>query len=113
MMIPKELETAVYASLAGFVVGGVMKVITKFFERDKVEFDMHITLRKELREELDKVKHDMYKLQDELDEWKQKYYDQLQVTNQLKLDVISLTDELAEYKRISGIYPLIDSQGDT
>ena len=73
-MIPNEFETAIYASLAGFVVGGVMKLITKFLERDKTELDMHVTLRKELREELDTVKKDLHRLQSEVDEWKQKYF---------------------------------------
>jgi hypothetical protein len=111
-MIPNEFETALYASMAGFVVGAVMKLVTKFLERDKNELDMHVTLRKELREELDTVKTDLYRFQNELDEWKQKYYDQVQLTNQLKLDIISLTDELNEYKRISGIFPMLDSNGE-
>ena len=111
-MIPNEFETAIYASLAGFVVGGVMKLITKFLERDKTELDMHVTLRKELREELDTVKKDLHRLQSEVDEWKQKYFDQVQLTNQLKLDIISLTDELSEYKRISGIFPSLESNGE-
>ena len=111
-MIPNEFETAIYASAAGFVVGAVMKLVTKFLERDRNELDMHVTLRKELREELDTVKTDLYRFQNELDEWKQKYYDQVQLTNQLKLDIISLTDELNEYKRISGIFPMLDSNGD-
>jgi chromosome segregation ATPase len=111
-MIPNEFETALYASMAGFVVGAVMKLVTKFLERDKNELDMHVTLRKELREELDTVKTDLHRLQSELDEWKQKYYDQVQLTNQLKLDIISLTDELGEYKRTSGIFPMLDSNGE-
>ena len=107
-MISNEFETAIYASMAGFVVGAVMKVVTKFLERDKSELDMHVTLRKELREELDSVKTDLHRIQSELDEWKQKYFDQVQITSQLKLDVVSLTEEIYEYKRVSGIFPTLD-----
>ena len=111
-MITNEFETAIYASMAGFVVGAVMKVVTKFLERDKSELDMHVTLRKELREELDTVKTDLHRIQSELDDWKQKYFDQVQLTNQLKLDVVSLTEEIYEYKRISGIFPSLESNGE-
>jgi predicted nuclease with TOPRIM domain len=98
---------AMYASLAGLFVGVVIKGASKFFDSKKEKLDEHVTLRRELREELDKVKKEVYLLQKELDEWKQKYYTQVELTNQLKMDVIRLNDELEEYKR-TGSFPSAD-----
>jgi hypothetical protein len=58
-----------------------------------------VALRKELREELDTVKTELRLIQTELDTWKLKYFDQVQVTNELKLELISLSEELREYKQ--------------
>lgn len=92
------------AAVAGVVVGGVIKIINKLLDRRKERLEEHIVLRKELREELDAVKEELHMLQKELDEWKEKYYSQVELTNALKLDVAKLTDELNEYKQISGMY---------
>lgn len=98
-----QFSTATFAAIAGLIVGSAIKLIDKFFNKEKEKLDMHVTLRKELREELDTVKEELYHLQSELDEWKQKYFDQVQLTNELKLAIIQLNDELQEYKRLAGI----------
>lgn len=105
-MLPTELLTAFYATVAGLVVGGIVKLISKVLDRKQTELTTHVTLRKELREELDSVKHELHKIQLELDEWKQKYFDQVQATNELKLAVINLNEELNEYKTITGVHQL-------
>lgn len=104
----REFNSTIIAAAAGLFVGGIMKLINKLFDRKKDEFEQHISLRKELREELDSVKEEVHLLQRDLDEWKQKYYQQLESTNLLKIDMIRLTEELDEYKRISGLYQIID-----
>jgi hypothetical protein len=93
-----EFSTVIYATLAGFVVGAVIKLIDRFVNRDKNELQMHVTLRKELREELDVVKSEVQRLQEELDEWKEKYYLQVELTNELKLAILNLNEELNDYK---------------
>jgi chromosome segregation ATPase len=90
---------AVYTTIAALFVGTLVKLINKVADRKKDNLEEHTILRKELREELDVVKKDLERLRTELDEWKEKYYAQVQETNSLKLDVINLTEELNEYKR--------------
>jgi predicted nuclease with TOPRIM domain len=96
--ILSELPPTLYAIVAGLIIGTLVKVINKGLDRSKNKLDEHLSLRKELREELDAVKKELYALQDEVDEWKQKYYAQLQLTAELRIAVMKLTDELEEYK---------------
>jgi uncharacterized membrane protein (DUF106 family) len=100
-----QFNSALVATIAGFLVGAVIKLANKLFDGKKENLEEHLSLRKELREELDAVKEELYKLQQELNEWREKYYAQVELTNKLKLDILQLTDELTEYKRISGMYP--------
>jgi hypothetical protein len=103
-MIPQEFEAAIYAAVAGLVVGGIIKLINKFIDSDKTELSTHILLRKELREELDAVKTELHQIQIELDEWKHKYFQQVQLTNELKLEIITLTDDFTEHKKRTGSF---------
>lgn len=100
-----QLNSALVATAAGLIVGVIIKFANKLLDSKKSELDEHVTLRKELREELDSVKEELYKLQEELNDWREKYFHQVELTNTLKMDILRLTDELTEYKRISGIYP--------
>ncbi len=94
-----EIQTSVYAAVAGFVLGAFIKLINKYLDRDKTQLEIHTTLRKELREELDTVKEELHNLQKELDDWKEKYYHQVELTNELRMAIVRLNDELLEYKR--------------
>jgi len=89
---------AIIATIATFFVGAVTKVVSKYFDKDKDRLDMHISLRKELREELDVVKEELADIQKELDIWKQKYYDQVALTNELRAAINNLEQELISYK---------------
>lgn len=100
-----EFNAALYGTLGALVAGAAFKLVNKLFDRKSTQLTEHLLLRKELREELDSVKEELCALQTALDEWKQKYYDQVEVNNTLRLDLLKLTDELSEYKRISGIHP--------
>ena len=100
-----QFNSAIVASIAGFLIGAVIKITNKLFDGKKENLEEHLSLRKELREELDAVREELHKLQQELNDWREKYYAQLELTNKLKLDILQLTDELSEYKRISGIFP--------
>jgi len=103
-----QFSSAVFATIGGFLVGAILKFSNKLFDRRKDNLQEHLELRKELREELDVVKEELHLLQKELDEWKEKYYHQVELTNSLKMDIIKLTDELEEYKR-TGTYPVQSS----
>lgn len=100
-----QLNSAIIAALSGLLVGAAIRLGNKFFDKKKEQLEEHVTLRKELREELDAVKEEINLLRQQVDEWREKYYHQVELTNQLKMDVIRLTDELDEYKRISGVFP--------
>ena len=101
-----ELTSVIYATVGGLLVGGIMKGVSSIFDRRKNQLEEHVVLRKELREELDAVKTELSSIQHELDDWKLKYYQQVELTNELKVDILRLTEELGEYKRISGIFPV-------
>lgn len=99
------IHSALYAAAGTLMTGLVIKIVTNIVDARKNTLDEHLVLRKELREELDIVREELELLRTQLDEWKQKYYDQVELTNALKVDILKLTDELEEYKRISGIHP--------
>lgn len=99
-----EFTSAVYGTVGALVAGAGIQFFNRLADKKKNQLDEHIALRKELREELDSVKEELHLLQESLDDWKQKYYAQVEITNELKVEVAKLTDELSEYKRISGIH---------
>jgi chromosome segregation ATPase len=107
-----ELNTAIFGTLGAIVAGGVVQYVTKLSNKKKDRLEEHLSLRKELREELDAVKEELYLLQKSLDEWKEKYYHQVEVTNELKMEVSRLTDELNEYKATTGTYTVIKPKND-
>lgn len=100
-----ELNSAVIAAVSGLIIGAAIRLGNKFFDKNKEELEEHVTLRKELREELDAVKEEITLLRQQVDEWREKYYHQVELTTQLKMDILKLNDQLDEYKRISGIHP--------
>ena len=104
-MVAANFEQAKYAAVTGLFAGIVIKFANKMLDGRREKFDEHIQLRKELREELDAVLERVDKLQEELDTWKQKYFDQVVLTNELRSDIMKLTHELDDYKRNSGMYP--------
>ena len=88
-------------------MAGVMmfKLIERFLN-SKEYADEQVTLRVELREELDKMKAEVKSLRDEVDEWRERYYRQVEVTNDLHAQVASIKCELAEYKETTGVFEL-------
>jgi peptidoglycan hydrolase CwlO-like protein len=101
-----EINSAIYGTVGALLAGALIQLANKFLNRKKDKLEEHLSLRKELREELDAVKHELNELQKALDEWKEKYYHQVEVTNELKMEVQKLTDEIEEYKN-TGIYPIV------
>lgn len=100
----KELSSAQLAAISGLLIGVGLRIIEKFLNKGKDQLEEHVALRKELREELDAVKEELYGLRKEVDEWREKYYDQLTINNHLQAQVERLTNEIEAYKRISGLH---------
>lgn len=100
MQVPSmfgEFNSAIIAALGALVFGAVMKIISKIADKRKDALSEHLELRKELREELDAVKSEINILQKELDEWREKYYSQVEVTTFLQAELAALRIELSNY----------------
>lgn len=97
-----ELNSAVTATVAGLAVGVIMKFASKMTDRRKDSLNEHLELRKELREELDAVKEELHQLQKDLNEWREKYYHQVEVNTLLQAEISALRMELADYKERTG-----------
>ena len=107
-----QINSTIFATVAGLVVGVIMKYAAKVTDRRKDNLNEHLELRKELREELDTVKHELHQLQKELDEWREKYYHQVEVTTLLQAELAALRNELAEYKDQTGEFTLRERKDD-
>ena len=92
---------ATTAGVAAIVGGVVLKLIEKLW-LSKTVVDEHAVLRKELREELDAVKDEIASLREEVDEWCEKYYSQVETTNELLFEVSVLKTRLRKYESDSG-----------
>lgn len=92
-----QLNSTVTVTVAGLLVGVLMKFATKWTDRRKDNLTEHLELRKELREELDTVKEELHQLQKELDEWREKYYHQVEVTTLLQAELAALRIEMSNY----------------
>lgn len=97
-MLSPEATTAGVAAIVG---GVVLKLIEKLW-LSKTVVDEHAVLRKELREELDAVKDEIASLREEVDEWREKYYSQVETTNELLFEVSVLKTRLRKYESDSG-----------
>ena len=93
-----QINSTIFATVAGLVVGVIMKYAAKLTDRRKDNLNEHLELRKELREELDTVKEELHQLQKEIDEWREKYYHQVETTNELLFEVSVLKARLREYE---------------
>lgn len=85
------------AGLIALIGGIILKIVEKIWVTKSV-VDEQSTLRKELREELDAVKEELSQLQREIDEWREKYYHQVETTNELLFEVSVLKSRLREYE---------------
>lgn len=93
-----------FAGIAAVVGGLLLKLIEKLWV-SKTVVDEHSILRKELREELDAVKTELNQIKQEVDEWREKYYSQVETTNELLFEVSVLKARLREYETSTGEYP--------
>ena len=107
--------------VGGLILRYVEKWLTKSIDADTSN------LREELRKDLESVRqevklnHDeitknrehITALQQELDEWRAKYYTQVETSTELLFEVASLKNRLAKYEEGSGphsIFPKLDDE---
>ena len=107
-----EFNSAIIAALGALVFGASMKFVSKLADKRKDTLNEHLELRRELREELDAVKAEINILQKELDEWREKYYHQVEVTTLLQAEIAALRLELSEYTSNSGEFSSPDERDD-
>jgi len=83
-------ETAIFAILGGVL----LKVIEKKVSGHTDTVNTNFTLRKELREELDAVLERVDKLQEEVNTWREKYYEQLKLNADMRIELVKLKEHL-------------------
>ena len=92
-----KFNSEIIAALGALVFGVLMKVVSNITNKRKDTLNEHLELRRELREELDAVKQELHQLQQEIDEWREKYYHQLEITTVLQAEIAALRLELSDY----------------
>lgn len=67
-----------WIALIGTVFGGAgLKAVEVILTKSKTKDDIATQIRSELRTEVQGLREELRRVEDELDEWKQKYYDLL------------------------------------
>lgn len=89
-------EVAKISSTA--ILGGIVFKVIERFLNGKSFVEEHTTLRAELREELEAVRQEVIRLRTEVDSWRDKYYEQLNITSEMQAELTTLRHELTEYK---------------
>lgn len=112
----EDLDTSIVATFSALVAAVLLKLFSKLTDRRKDNLSEHVTLRKELREELDTVKEEMQQVRTEIDTWREKYYHQVEITNMLLAEVAALKLELSDYRQQNAdnkfIFPQLESGTD-
>lgn len=90
------------------IFGGIAFKIVERFLNSKHYVNEQLTLRLELRKELDIVRDEVIRLREEVDTWREKYYHQVEVTTLLQAQLNHLRCELDEHKqRLSSEFEII------
>lgn len=80
------------------ILGGIGFKIVERFLNSKEFVSEHTSLRSELRAELTVVREEVASLRREVDTWRDRYYDQVEVNTTLQIELAQLRLELEEYK---------------
>lgn len=83
------------------IFGGIAFKIVERFLNSKYYVNEQQTLRAELRAELDSVKDEVNRLRKEVDEWRDKYYHQVELTTALQMELHMIRCELDEHKELT------------
>lgn len=110
--------TATTAGLVTVLGTVLLKVVEKFLsvstsdDESTTLLEEHSSLRKELRDELDTVKDELQAIRREVDEWREKYYHQVEITNTLSVEVNILKSRLRKYEDTTGEFGIWKSTND-
>jgi hypothetical protein len=88
------LEQAPATAIFAIVGGVILKVIEKKVSAPIDTANTNFALRKELREELDIVLERVDRLQEEVDTWRERYYEQLKLNTHLSVEIAALKEQL-------------------
>ena len=80
------------------ILGGIGFKVVERFLNSKQFAEEHTSFRLELREELNTVRDEVSSMREEVDEWRTKYYHQLEISSELREEIGQLRAELSEYK---------------
>lgn len=84
------------------IMGGIAFKIVERFINSKYYVNEQLTLRLELRKEMEVLRAQVHLLQKEVDDWRDKYYHQLNATMLLQSELQTLRADLDEYRSSSG-----------
>jgi uncharacterized coiled-coil DUF342 family protein len=101
--------TAFFAILGGVI----LKVIEKKVSSPVDAVNTNFALRKELREELDAVMERVDKLQEEVNTWREKYYEQVKLNSDLRVEIAVLKEKLLTRNEIDELDSLITNEYQT
>jgi peptidoglycan hydrolase CwlO-like protein len=106
------LNTDIAKISVAAILGGIGFKIVERFLNAKEFVSEHTTLRSELRSELTVVKEEIISLRAEVDTWRERYYDQVEINTKLQIEIAQLRSELEEYKeRITFEYVIPTESG--
>jgi peptidoglycan hydrolase CwlO-like protein len=99
-LLQQAPATAIFAILGG----AILKVIEKKVSGPSDAVNTNFALRKELREELDAVLERVDKLQEEVDTWREKYYEQLKLNSDLRIEIAILKERLLSREELDTLH---------
>ena len=99
-------ETTTFGAIT--VTSGIILKIVETIWNNKSTISEHTILRKELRDELDSVRVLLVRIQEEVDEWREKYYHQVETTNELLYEVSVLKNRLSKYESFTDEHKYLD-----
>lgn len=104
-----------WIALIGTLMGGLgLKVTEHWLGKNKTNSDDARAIREELRSQITSQKEEIKQLEDDVNEWRSKYYDlrdsYVKIQTELTLALQKIKDEAVEAdKKLSGIDPSVSA----
>lgn len=87
------MEPTLFALIGAVFAGAGVKLVEKLLGRKKEQVDLAADIREELRKDLAAVKSELQRVENELDDWKKKYYAQIEHMIELKTELERYTHQ--------------------